>query len=293
MFQAGSKKADSIYWMNRYIERAENVARFTDVNLHLMLDLPVGTAEQWTPLVQATGDHQMFQERYGQATKESVVAFLTFDADNPNSISSCLHVARENARSVRERITSEMWEQVNKFYLMVRAAASAGDVLNAPHDFFTEIKMSSHLYAGITDSTMSYGEGWNFGRLGRLVERADNTARILDVMYFSLPSAINDAGISTDDIQWSAVLKSTSAFEMYRQRHGRISPDRVADFLILDREFPRSIHSCVAKAGESLHAISGSQFGTFQNAAEQRLGRLQSELVLSQPNCWQDRDGEA
>ena len=273
-----SREADAIYWMNRYVERAENVARFTDVNLHLMLDLPVGTAEQWTPLLHATGDYQLFQERYGQATTENVVAFLTFDAGNPNSIYSCLRVARENARSVRERITSEMWEQINKFYLMVRSAASGGDILNAPHDFFTEIKMASHLYAGITDATMSYGEGWNFGRLGRLVERAYNTSRILDVMYFSLPSVIPDAGTSIDDIQWSAVLKSASAFEMYRQRHGGIAHRNVAEFLMLDHEFPRSMYSCVVNAEGSLHAISGSPLDTSQNPAEERLGRVRADL---------------
>jgi len=277
-----SRVADSIFWMNRYIERAENVARFIDVNLHLMLDLPVGTTEQWEPLVQTTGDHLMFQERFGQATKENVVAFLTFDAGNPNSIFSCLRGARENARSVREIISPEMWEQVNKFYLMVRAAASAGGVMEAPHDFFTEIKRASHLYVGITDATMSHGEGWHFGRLGRLLERADKTSRILDVKYFILLPSATDVGTPIDDIQWSAVLKSASAFEMYRQRHGRIAPGRVADFLVLDREFPRAMRYCVVKAEESLHAISGSPVGTFQNAAEQRLGRLRSELDYAQ-----------
>src|SRR5688500_8287739 len=118
-----SRVADSIYWLSRYIERAENVARFIDVNLHLMLDLPPGASEQWEPLVQTTGDLQVFETRYGAATKENVVAFLTFDPDNPNSILSCLRAARENARTVREIISSEMWEQANKFYLMVREAA--------------------------------------------------------------------------------------------------------------------------------------------------------------------------
>ena len=120
-----SRVADSISWMNRYIERAENVARFIDVNLRLLLDPSVGTAEQWEPLVDTTGDRLLFQDRYGQATRRNVVDFLTFDTANPNSIFSCLRMARENARCVREVISSEMWEQVNKFYLTVRAAAAA------------------------------------------------------------------------------------------------------------------------------------------------------------------------
>ena len=273
-----SRVADSIYWLSSYIERAENVARFIDVNLHLMLDLPTGTSEQWEPLVQTTGDVPLFAERYGAATQEHVVAFLTFDAHNPNSILSCLRMARENARSVRQSISSEMWEQVNRFYLMVSAAAGDGRLTQAPHEVLTEIKMASHLFVGITDATMSHGEGWHFGRLGRLLERADKTSRILDVKYFILLPAAADVGTPFDDIQWAAVLKSASAFEMYRKRHGRLSPDRVADFLILDREFPRAMHDCVAKAGESLHAISGTPPGTFQNLAEQHLGRLRSEF---------------
>jgi uncharacterized alpha-E superfamily protein len=277
-----SRVADSIYWMSRYIERAENVARFIDVNLHLMLDVPVGAAEQWEPLVQTTGDVKMFEERYGKPTKDNVVAFLTFDLDNPNSIVSCLRAARENARTVREIISSEMWEQANKFYLMVREAANDDRVTEEPHAFFTEIKMASHLFVGITDVTMSHGEGWHFGRVGRLLERADKTSRILDVKYFILLPSVTDVGSPFDDIQWAAVLKSASAFEMYRKRFGRLTPDRVADFLILDREFPRAMHYCVVKAEESLHAISGAALGTFQNVAEQRLGRVRSELGYAQ-----------
>ena len=115
-----SRVADSIYWMNRYIERAENVSRFIDVNLHLMLDMSSGADEQWEPLLNATGDYLAFQERFGDPTRENVVAFLTFDANNPNSVFSCLREARENARTVREIITADMWEQINTFYLIVR-----------------------------------------------------------------------------------------------------------------------------------------------------------------------------
>lgn len=171
-----------------------------------------------------------------------------------------------------------MWEQVNKFYLMLRAAVAAGGVVEAPHDFFTAIKLASQLYMGITDATFSYGDGWHFGRLGRLLERAEMTSRLLDVKSVILRPAATDDGIPGNDIQWSAVLRSVSALEMYRKRHGRITPDQVADFLLLDREFPRAIHACLIKAEESLHALSGAPLGTFQNAAEQRLGLLRSDL---------------
>jgi uncharacterized alpha-E superfamily protein len=273
-----SRVADAIYWMNRYLERAENVARVIDVNLHLLLDLPIGTAAQWEPLIHTTGDQERFQQRFGSASREQVVAFLTIDTENPNSILSCLRSARENARSVREIISSEMWEQVNTFYLMVQEAASQGWNLDAPDNLFMRIKDASHLFVGVMDVTMSHGEAWHFGHLGRLLERADKTSRILDVKYFYLLPSVADAGAPFDEIQWAAVLKSASAFEMYRQRFGSIVPLHIADFLLLDREFPRAIQYCIVHAEASLHAISGSPAGTFHNAAEQRLGRLRAEL---------------
>ena len=270
-----SRAAESIYWLHRYIERAENVARFIDVNLHLMLDLSPDSPEQWQPLVNTTGDRHDFAHRYGAACREHVFTFLTHDAANPNSILSCLQAARDNARSVREIISSDMWEHVNKFYLMVQQAVRQAQ--HAPHDFFSAVKNASYQFVGVTDATMVHGEGWHFGRLGRLLERADKTSRILDVKYFML---VPQAGVGSpvDDIQWAAVLKSASALEMYRQRFGRITPTSVADFLLLDREFPRALHYCLVEAETSLHVISGTPMGGFRDEAEQRLGRLRSEL---------------
>ncbi|GIX47504.1 MAG: hypothetical protein KatS3mg131_1715 [Candidatus Tectimicrobiota bacterium] len=229
-----------------------------------------------------SGDRALFEARYGAPSKESVIGFLTFDADYPNSIVACIQKARDNARTVREVISSEMWEQVNSFYLMVREAAASGRAMEEPHAFFTAVKMASHLFVGITDTTMTHGEAWHFSRLGRMLERADKTSRLLDVKYFILLPSVADVGTPFDDIQWAAVLKSASALEMYRKRHGRLRPDRIAEFLILDREFPRAIHHCLVKAQESLHAISGSPPGTFSNAAERRLGRLRAELDYAQ-----------
>jgi uncharacterized alpha-E superfamily protein len=277
-----SRVADAIYWMSCYIERAENVARFIDVNLLMLLDLPSGAQEQWEPLIITSGDHTPFQERYGEATRANVIQFLSFDRGNPNSILSCLRAARESARSIREIISSDMWEQVNKFYLMVNEAAAENRDMSSPHDFFTEIKLASHLFEGLTDNTMSHGEGWHFSRLGTLLERADKTSRILDVKYFILLPAVSDVGTPFDDIQWAAVLRSTSAFEMYRKRHHHITPKLVVDFLLLDRDFPRSVHHCLIQADESLHAISSTPLGAFRNPAEQHLGQLRSELAYTE-----------
>lgn len=273
-----SRVADSIYWLNRYVERAENIARFIDVNLNLLLDSPIGMTQQWKPLVLTTGDLPLFQQRYGEPTAENIIQFLTFDREYSNSIISCLSAARENARSVREIISSEMWEQVNAFYFMVKETAQSRSIAELP-EFFAQVKLASHLFAGVMDATMTHNEGWHFGQIGRLLERADKTARILDVKYFILLPSVNDVGTTLDQLQWMALLKSASAYEMYRKcgQH-RITPNAVAEFLILNREFPRSIQFCLLQAERSLHQITGTQVGTWCNPAERALGRLRSEL---------------
>jgi uncharacterized alpha-E superfamily protein len=276
-----SRVAESVYWMARYIERAENVARFVDVNLQLMLDLAGNASEQWEPLIQIGADDERFHSLYGPATKETVIHFLTFDTDNPNSILSCLRAARESARSVRETISSEMYEQINRAFLMVKAASADRTVMESPIDFFQEVRMAGHLFEGLTEATMTHGEAWHFCRLGRMIERADKTTRLLDVKYFILLPSVAYVGTTFDELQWVALLKSASGFEMYRRIYGRISPDSVVEFLLLDRHFPRSVHYCLIEAQQSLHAVSGTPLGTFRSPAEQQLGLLRSELDYS------------
>src|SRR2546421_872457 len=153
-----SRVADSVFWMARYVERAENVARFIDVNHNLTLDLGEEIGDQWAPLVYTTGDDAPFFRRYGEATRDKVLHFLTFDTENSNSILSCLSHARENARTAREIISSDMWEELNRFYLLVRDAVRDGGT--SDYDFFAQIKRASHLLIGTTDATMSHGEAW-------------------------------------------------------------------------------------------------------------------------------------
>ncbi len=272
-----SRVANSMYWLNRYIERAENVARFIDANYHMTLDIPDGASDQWQPLINTTGDHELFKKLYGEASRENAIQFLVFDRNNPNSIHSCVRAARENARSVREYISSEMWEQLNTFYLMINNAAQEVS-MDLPHQFFVDIMTASHAFIGITDSTMNHGEGWHFGRMGRMLERADKTSRLLDVKYFILLPSIDYVGSSYDNILWGALLRSASAFEMYRKRHGRIDPRKIVDFLLLDPHFPRAVHYCVVTAMISMNNITGSPRGTYANKAEQSLGRLLAEF---------------
>lgn len=274
-----SRVANSIYWMCRYIERAEAVARYVDVIRLLLLDLPDEDPEhQWLSLINATGDQKDFADRYEEATQANAVQFLTFDKENPNSMMSTLHAARENARSVREVISSDMWEQINRSYWMLREAEATKRVETEPAEFFSHFRKACYLFEGVTDATMTHGEGWHFARMGRLLERADKTTRILDVKYFILLPRLDYVGSPYDNLQWSALLRCISALEMYRKRFKSISPELVADFLILDREFPRSVRHCVTMSEHSLHEITGTAAHSFTNTAEQKLGRFRAEL---------------
>jgi uncharacterized alpha-E superfamily protein len=271
-----SRVAESVFWMSRYIERAENVARFVDVNNNLTLQNDPGFGSQWAPMVQTTGDYDLYVERYGEVTRDGVLRFLTIDEDNPNSIYSCLRTARANARSIRESLSSTMWEELNKTYHMVCEVAATG--LDDPFQFFNNIKLASHTLLGISEVTMSHGEAWHFANLGRLIERADKTSRILDVKYFILLPDAGAVGTPLDIVQWSALLKSASALAMYRKAYGRIAPRNVARFLILDRDFPRSIHYCLIWAEKSLRAITDTPAHDYRNHAERQLGRLCADM---------------
>lgn len=248
-----SRVASSIYWMARYVERAENLARFADVAINVSLD-HLAPTEQWEPLVRATGDEAFFEDKYKNYTSDNVQHFLTFDTEYSSSILSCLTAARENARTVREAISSESWETLNDFFLFVSRAAR-GEVEITHSELYSEIKKHSHLFSGIFDSTMSRDKGWYFANIGRFIERADKTSRILDVKYFTLLPRATDVGSTLDDLLWSAVLRSVSGFEMFRKRYHTLTIERIIEFLVLDDRFPRAIHYCVRTAVGSLAKV--------------------------------------
>jgi uncharacterized alpha-E superfamily protein len=273
-----SRVANAIYWMCRYIERAENVARFIDVNLNLLHDMPAEDEEQWSPLILTTGDQKLYEKMEHDYGQEEVIWFLTFDRQYPNSILSCVAAARENAKSIREIISSEMWEHLNTFYLELMREESIKMALQDPHRFYKIIKMRSHLFTGLMDCTMSHGEAWNFARIGMMLERADKTSRILDVKYFMLLPKADLVNAPIDNVQWISVLRSTSAFEAYRKVFHQITPNNVADFLIFNRLFPRSIYHCTAKAQICLHRITGTPLNAASTTLEKKLGRLRAEL---------------
>jgi uncharacterized alpha-E superfamily protein len=273
-----SRVADAIYWASRYVERAENVARFVEVNLNLMLETPIQRRPSWRPLVMTTGDHEHFERRHRDATPEAVAWFLTFDPAYPNSILSSLSLARDNARTVREIISREMWQELNEFYLMVKHQSREQFRLGEMGDFFRRVKLSGIHYEGVTNATLSRGEAWSFARLGRLLERADKTSRILDVQYYLLSQSPSELGATVDQVGWGALLNSASALQMYRQHHHETSPAKVARFLLLSRQFPRSISYSVSEAQLSLHAITGTPIKACNYESERLLGRLQANL---------------
>ena len=273
-----SRVADAIFWMNRYIERAENVARFIDVNQRLTLGFFRGFETHWEPLIHSTGDDKLYHKLYDSYDHNNVIRFLTFDKENPNSILSCLNMARENARRVRDNLSLAIWEAINRFYLRVNEVRDSQMIIENPHQFLDLVKEQSQLIIGASETTLSHGDAWNIARLGRLIERADKTSRILDVKYYILLPSAGDVGGNLDVVQWTALLNSTSALQMYRRRHGRIDPKKVVEFLVLDREFPRSLHFCLNRADIALHRISGSDPSAYCNRAEQLMGLMKSRM---------------
>lgn len=277
-----SRVANSVYWMHRYIERAENYARFMSVNFNLALDLPPNVDQQWEPLLTATADKELFKKHYKKPTRENVIQFMTFDKHNPNSIVSCLSNARENARTIREVISKEMWEHLNAFYLMVRDIPTQQEWEQSQH-FFTEIRNSTQLFYGIIDATITRNEAWHFGRLGRFLERADKTSRFLDVKYFTLLPEVGLVGSTLDLMIWSAVLKSVSAYNMHRQQYRSLTPTSIIEFLILDKMFPRAVAHCIRQAELSLYEISGNNITQgFGNTAERALSKLRTDIEFTE-----------
>lgn len=280
-----SRVADSLFWLGRYCERAENYARFIDVNFNLSLDLPPGMTEQWAPLITATGDRELFTSLFdNNFTRENAIFFLAFDKRNPDSIISTIKNARENARIVRENIPKETWEVLNELYYFVQS--SFDKKIWKKEDTkgcFKSIKNSLQLLSGIVYDNIPRTQGWYFIKLGQYLERADKTSRILDVKYHFLLPSVDDIGSPLDFLHWAALLKSVSGYNAYRRVHGKIDPALIVEYLVLDKYFPRSILFCLSSAENCLHEISESKSG-YSNAAEKAIGSLRADLEYADVN---------
>lgn len=273
--------------MNRYLERAENTARIVDVNLQLLLDFrnlnDETLAGHWVPIIQSTGDEEFFFKRYEKATGQTVTEFMVFQTEYANSIVSSVASARENARMVRDQITLELWEELNRLYLFLKSSNAREVWRSSPFEFFQEIKASSLHLQGLIEATMVHNEGWHFMQVGRYLERADKTTRILDVRHQAVPAKGKPGEVSqTDALEWSAVLRSCSAWDAYKAIRGaEVGPRHVAEFLLLSEDFPRSVEFCVMELNTALRRISGVPAGRFCNDAEKLSGRLLAELQFS------------
>lgn len=280
-----SRVASHIYWLGRYLERAENYARFIDVNFNLMQDLPIDLKEQWHPLVAATGDLDMYQAKYKGFEQHQVMFFLTFDQENPNSMISAVTRARENARIIRENLSKETWEKINElYYMLLTGLEKKAWKKEDPRKFYEMVKNQILLIYGLADATVARTEGWLFRQLGQMLERADKTSRILDVKYHILLPSSMDVGTPLDFLHWTALLKSVTGFNTYRRIYGTIDPSGVVEFLVLNKHFPRSIYYCLKEAENYLHQISGNTSEGFKNSAEKAMGEMKSRLEFSEIN---------
>ena len=273
-----SRVAESLYWMSRYIERAEDLTRLLAVNFNALLDLRAGDAQRaWQSLVKATGDDALFAELRGEANAQSVTQFVVWEPLNPNSVSACIIRARENARSVREQITSEMWEGINRLYFLTRSVERPS-LLTNPAEFFRLVRDRAQAFQGITTATMSHGEPYDFIQLGLHLERADKTARILDGKYLYLNQL--PEGSAETSLQLIALLRSCSAFEPYRRASaGQINVINVVEYLLLNREFPRAVLFCLNSCQQTLDRIGEDVTAPPRADPPRRaLGRLAADL---------------
>ena len=277
-----SREADSLFWMGRYLERAEATARIVDVQYHAALESPLVNPESlWTSILDITGDDLIFQARYGTVSERDLIQFMIFDPDQPDSVVSCIRSARANAQGVREVLSSEMWEVVNRAFLELLNWDVDKVLSSAPHQFLVDIRNRCHLFYGLAERTMLIGDAWFFLRAGMFLERADQMSRLTDVLVRELTGGdyVLDEGEHFDTHGWIACLKSASAFEAFRKTYrGGITPDNVLSFLVLDWDYPSSVHHAVSQVERCLRSISGSSGRRYASDAERLAGRLHSDL---------------
>ena len=275
-----SRVADSLYWMSRYLERAEHVARLVDVELQLWLDQsPEVDAGRWRFLLEAL--HVPVDEP-GQVLPATLIHTLVFSRKNASSIVSCVATARENLRHVREQCSSEMWQQLNRLYLEVMDNRFDDTWMLKSHGFFHAVQEGAHLFQGITDATMSHGEGWQYIQLGRYVERTDTLASLTGMHFHRLPHPPDQPVEGSEYLEWIGLLRGCGAFEAYCKVYtAEMRPLRVAEFLLLNPEFPHSVRFSIDRMNSALHVI-GDLTERKAKLPTRLAGRLRAQLSFSQ-----------
>lgn len=283
-----SRVADALFWMSRYLERAEHVARLLDVCFYLELELRgvlSGPHEfQWSALAAILQQIVPPFEGPANLTRQAAISnWLTFDLGNPSSIISCVSRARANARSIRGTINSLVWRELNKLYLQLSDANFSRRAKESPHEFYQAVECGSHLFQGACDATLTHDEGWQFIRLGKFLERAEKTLRILDIQYHLLRELADPADLSLSNLQWAAVLRSCNAYEAYQRLYvGRVEPERVVEFLLLNLTCPRSVRFSLEEASRALTAIEGGMSNEEVSKVGRILGRILSDLRFAE-----------
>lgn len=272
-----ARYADCIFWLARYVERAENLARILDVNETFSRDSR--GAQNWRSIIQLNSDDDRFFADGREVSAQSVLRFYVIDADNPTSIVSAIQAARENARTLRPLISTEMWVQLNVFYNRLVELGPADLSPGRLSALFATIKEACQTHTGITDGTFFRDQGWYFYQLGRYIERADQTTRLLDIKYHLLLPSASDVGSPTDVSQWNALLRSAAGYHAYRRLHAAsTTPARVAGFLLFNQAFPRSLHHCVREAARLLGDVKSRYSLRGGNDAAEELDRLRAVL---------------
>lgn len=267
-----SRVAENLYWFARYIERAENTARIVNVNANLLMDTPKGITPGWQPLIDITGSAQLYRDHYDDFEERSAVRFLVGDMNNPASIASSLHAAREGARTIRDIMQREAWEQLNELYLYARESLQSGIGKRGRYAYLKRIILGAQTITGILSGTMNDDAGYRFVRLGRNLERADMTSRIIDVRSANLLADEHTGVLPYENVQWMSVLKSLSAYQMYRHAmQVRVHRAAVLQFLLLETVFPRSFSHCLGQVNDALGTLPNSE-APLRVAG--RLGRL-------------------
>jgi uncharacterized alpha-E superfamily protein len=276
-----ARVADSLYWMSRYLERAEHAARLLDVHLNLALDRAPESAEsRWRRVLACISPTLSRNSRPDSAT---TLESLAFDVNNRSSIVACIMAARENARQVREQISSEMWEQINRLFHEVRKGSSEDVRASEPMEFLYSVREKSYLFQGLTDSTMNHGQGWHFIQLGRFLERACATATLLDVHFLEFNDANNWDSAHGDHLEWVGLLRSCTAFEAYCKVYtADLTSRRIAEFLLLNNEFPHSVRFAVEHLHRALQAIDAGSPHRNSERLRTLAGRLSASLTFTQ-----------
>ncbi len=277
-----SRVADSIYWMNRYLERVEQMTRFTEVHVHLVMDLPPDFQDPWKPLLEFAGDLEQFQNLYTDYSAESIIQFLVFDRRHSNSIVSCIWEARENARTIRDRISTEMWEQINHLYWHVNQPQPKKG-WNAEHllPFFNHILLVSYGIAGMAQHTLLRSTEWHIAKMGRHLERADQLTRLMMVKYNRMNTLGQSTATSLDFVQWTSVLRSMSGFEMFKREHQILAPSRIAEFLLHSTRFPGSLRYNMMRLKKSIFSMTGHDLDAPMLPVEICISRLCKDIEES------------